>query len=330
MGLVFSSPCLSGCEHRFWPPFRHREAIKWPKTVFLVRHGESTYNAYYEKHSVDPHDLWDAPLTVAGEEQAQNLQVEFKAVAPVTLVLTSPLSRALRTCLLAMPPQLHTSSRYEVNAQLAEHLEASCDNGRSPVELRAEFPELSFDGLEEVWWYVPDECRTRITPELSRQLFTERGRREPLQCFQARVDAIASMLAARADRTIAVFGHADFFHELLKRHFSVRDARFGDYWMRNCELLKLTVAGPEQLLSPLVDPTDCVNEATKEAAHQAVEPLSLPTPGVSRASRGLAALKREIASENPKLTPLEVQRSVSTRWKDMQSCTREMYMDMQS
>ncbi|CAE8714007.1 unnamed protein product [Polarella glacialis] len=210
----------------------------WPKTLLLVRHGQSTYNVQYEQTKTDPMNLWDAPLTQMGEEQARALQGRFAdLVCPVELALTSPLTRAMQTGLLAMPVSSRVAAgRYEVSPLFAEHLEASCDIGRPPSELKADFPEMSFEGLEEVWWYVPQECQAGISVEKSRKLFSEEGRREPPRTFEARVDAAAASLAKRQEQVIAVFAHADFFNTLLRRHFASRDASFNDYWMKNCEV----------------------------------------------------------------------------------------------
>lgn len=226
----------------------------WPKKIFLVRHGESTFNKYYQEFSMDPMNLWDAPLTATGEAQARSLVHGFDALQPIELVVTSPLTRAAQTCLLALPASQggcrnSTSRRYEVNALLAESLGDSCDFGRPPKELAVDFPELSFGDLPEVWWYVPEEYRQGITPARSRELFTEMGRRESIRDFESRVDEFARFLAGRSERTIALFGHCDYFNTLLRRHFAAQNPLFEDYWMQNCEILTIEVSGPEELLA---------------------------------------------------------------------------------
>lgn len=69
-----------------------------------------------------------------------------------------------------MPPGGDRAAlRYEVVPLLTEHLEASCDIGRPPAELRRDLPELSFDDVPDVWWYVPEDPRGH-GPEGSRRL----------------------------------------------------------------------------------------------------------------------------------------------------------------
>lgn len=300
------------------------EQEAWPKVLFLVRHGESTYNAHYARHGADPMDLFDAPLSDVGEAQARAAGAAFGpgwAGAGVELALTSPLTRAARTCLLAMPPGGDRAAlRYEVVPLLTEHLEASCDIGRPPAELRRDLPELSFDDVPDVWWYVPEEHLRGITVAESRRLFVEEGRREPNSTFRARVDAFARLLAGRRERRLAAFAHADFFHELLARHFGRREPQYQDYWMKNCEVLRLEVFCADDLLHPFEEEAPPVLEAPPE-------PAPAPAPQApSAAAAGLAVLKRVLAAERPELKPAEVLREAAKRWKAMGKEEREEFM----
>lgn len=282
----------------------------WPKTLILVRHGESAYNVHYQAHGSDPLDLWDAPLTQRGEQQAR-AAAQALAAHGVDLALTSPLSRAVQTCLLALPTGRGT--RYEVSPLLAEHLEASCDLGRPPAELAADFPQLDFGGLAEVWWYVPEEERAGATPARSRELFAVDGRREPRSAAERRVDAFAAGLAGCAERTVAAFGHADFFNMLLARHFSRREGRFAEYWMQNCEVLPLHVAEPADLLNPQVAEA----QVPADEGPTAPPPAAAPSIAASAAVRGLAALKQQIAAVQPGLAPAQLQREAARRWREL-------------
>lgn len=96
--------------------------------------------------------------------------------------MTTPLRRAVRTCLLSLPyeenkhkagtkqtAKLHSPTpthltwvlvfmvgqvRYEVWPQPRELLEASCDLGSPLPQLQADFPQLDFSHLPPVWWCV--------------------------------------------------------------------------------------------------------------------------------------------------------------------------------
>lgn len=304
----------------------------WPKTLILVRHGESTYNLYHEQTHSDPMNLWDAPLTAKGEDQASSLTGFFSCLRSnsqaVQVALTSPLTRSVQTALRAMPPESSAAAeRYEVSALLAEHLEASCDIGRTPEELAHDFSCLDFGSLAEVWWYIPEEFRGNgMTMAKSRMLFAEDGRREPRSAFDARVDAAAAMLAGRTERTIAVFGHADFFNTLLRRWFSPQEVRFNDYWMKNAEALTVTVASAAHLTgrAPGIDDKPHVDAHMVDAAAEAAAaPLQVKA---SRASRGVQALRSELAAADPSLKGGELMKKTSQVWKSLDDAGRTKYM----
>ena len=71
-------------------------------TVHLLRHAESEYNAtkVEEENKMDPM-IFDAALTLKGREQCRALHSKIINIAP-TLIITSPLTRALETTLLAV------------------------------------------------------------------------------------------------------------------------------------------------------------------------------------------------------------------------------------
>eukprot|EP00929_Paragymnodinium_shiwhaense_P034400 TRINITY_DN18727_c0_g1_i8.p1 TRINITY_DN18727_c0_g1~~TRINITY_DN18727_c0_g1_i8.p1 ORF type:complete len:159 (-),score=14.32 TRINITY_DN18727_c0_g1_i8:158-634(-) len=119
------------------------------------------YNVHYAKHAEDPMNLPDAPLTLKGQMQARQAAKEVvERRLSVDLAITSPLTRAMQTCMMVLPPTPQIGQlRYEICADLAEHMEASCDIGREPAKLLADFPELTFEDLADVWWWFPDEAR---------------------------------------------------------------------------------------------------------------------------------------------------------------------------
>jgi len=65
--------------------------------LYFVRHGRSTHNESHEKRPL----IWDAPLHKLGIRQASLLQKRFSNV-PIDLCVSSPLTRALQTSLIAL------------------------------------------------------------------------------------------------------------------------------------------------------------------------------------------------------------------------------------
>jgi hypothetical protein len=102
-----------------------------------------------------------------------------------------------------------------VEALHRERVESSCDVGRVPPELQADFPMLDFDHLPHEWWVNGGEVDTLGVPVES-----EAG------CL-LRVAAFRDWLHSRPEERIAVIGHATFFYHLTGKSFA------------NCELHRL-------------------------------------------------------------------------------------------
>ncbi len=179
-------------------------------SILLIRHGESTFNAAYEGTGIDPL-LFDAPLTARGHEQVAAARLAMRE-RPVDAVVTSPLTRALQTTLgIFGDHPSHPTLSVEVGHR--ERLESSCDQGRPPAELRAEFPGLALDHLPETWWHDEGTADPRGIHI------------EPLDVMLARLHDFVAALRARSENHIVVVGHATFFHHLTGR------------WFNNCEIV---------------------------------------------------------------------------------------------
>ncbi len=176
------------------------------KSILLIRHGQSTFNAHYEKTGQDP-GHFDARLTELGEKQAAATR-QLLADEEVDLVIASPLTRAIQTGLGIFGGR---DLPFYITCRHRERLESSCDVGRSPSALKADFPALDFDHLEEVWWHKePGSQAPFIT--------------EPLSVFEKRVHAFRGWLTDHPTTKVAVIGHGTFFHALT------------GHWMQNCEV----------------------------------------------------------------------------------------------
>jgi len=183
-----------------------------PKFVHCIRHGQSTFNAAYELAQNDPLH-WDAPLTELGREQAAAAAAQVREV-PYELIVTSPLTRALQTTLRIFEDH-PSADRIRVESLHCENLENSCDVGRAPGALKQDFPGLSFDHLDEVWWHNNGEPDHRgLVPE-------------PPDALAERVRVFRGWLEARPEGLIAVVGHGTFFHHLTGR------------FLRNCKIATL-------------------------------------------------------------------------------------------
>lgn len=181
------------------------------KQIHLIRHGQSTFNAAYAEAGEDPM-YFDAPLSPLGEEQVVALRGDVAGLA-LDLVVTSPFTRAVQTCLGAFSGR---GLPIIVEASHRERLGASCDVGRSPRLLARDFPELEFDHLDDPWWYVEDNVDGPWADE-------------PLDVLDERIATFRTWLAARPEKRIAVVGHSMFFHAMTGHVFA------------NCEVLALEI-----------------------------------------------------------------------------------------
>jgi broad specificity phosphatase PhoE len=184
------------------------------KAVFCIRHGESTFNVAFRETGIDPLHL-DARLTEEGLRQVEAAREKLHPI-PFELVVTSPFTRALQTTagIFADHP---SEPRIVVEALHREHGGSSCDIGRPPSLLSAEFPAYALDHLPEIWWHEdgrPDENGICY---------------EPHDVLLERVDTFRSWLRERPERRIAVIGHGTFFFHLTGQRLA------------NCEILEFDV-----------------------------------------------------------------------------------------
>mmetsp|Transcript_21450 Transcript_21450/g.31076 ORF Transcript_21450/g.31076 Transcript_21450/m.31076 type:complete len:338 (+) Transcript_21450:815-1828(+) len=155
------------------------------KRLLLLRHGQATHNPRAEKARekgcsyeefldwIRQDDEYDAPLTTLGEQQAQSVHAKYAKVDQnpfrgVDLVVSSPLSRALQTADLALPP--HTSTNTDENNARRICLEPFREiNGsflnakrRPKSELQKKFRHWDFDLIteEDETWTASLESQT--------------------------------------------------------------------------------------------------------------------------------------------------------------------------
>jgi broad specificity phosphatase PhoE len=159
------------------------------KDLWILRHGQATHNPraeaaraggcnfdeFFELMRQD--DSLDAPLTEHGRQQALNIAKNHVICADswgtnIELVVSSPLSRALETANLALPPSPSHDSRAAASQRVVNRV---CYEGfreingvllnaqrRTASELRSLFPDWDFEHLsteeDETWNAETLEC----------------------------------------------------------------------------------------------------------------------------------------------------------------------------
>lgn len=117
--------------------------------MILIRHGESEFNAAFNRTRVDP-GIKDPKLTANGRAQVRRAAAEIRRQGhPIQRLITSPYTRALETAaILAEELKLPV----EVEPIVHEHACWTCDIGTPVSTLAARWPALDFGHLEEIWW----------------------------------------------------------------------------------------------------------------------------------------------------------------------------------
>jgi probable phosphoglycerate mutase len=147
--------------------------------VYLARHGETEWSL-----SGQHTGLTDIPLTARGEANARDLGRRLRELT-FAGVLTSPLSRARRTCELA-----GFGDRAEVDPDLVEWNYGDYE-GRRTAEIRQERPG---------WFLFRDGCPSG----------------ESFATVSARADRVIARLRQR-DANLLLFGHSHFLRILAAR-----------------------------------------------------------------------------------------------------------------
>ncbi len=117
--------------------------------MILIRHGESEFNAVFNRTRRDP-GIKDPKLTATGRDQVRRAAAEIRRAGhPLQRLITSPYTRALETAAilaeeLALP--------VEVEPIVHEHACWVCDIGTPISALAERWPALDFSHLDEIWW----------------------------------------------------------------------------------------------------------------------------------------------------------------------------------
>lgn len=212
-----------------------------PKTILVVRHGESEHNAQVHRHlGVDENAeaYIDAPLTERGRKQASEIAEDINRFSPEVIV-TSPLTRAIETGLLATAA-LPQSIPFLITPLCAERMAYSCDIGNSVSVLQSRFPKLDFSLVTPIdaWWWTKAE--DGILPSARRSLynlsrFPPGSTHDGIESYDAlakRINDFRLWLLNRPESKIVVFAHGVFLYNFT-------DDNKG--YFRNCEMRKVVL-----------------------------------------------------------------------------------------
>lgn len=220
--------------------------------IYFVRHGRSTHNESDEDRPL----IWDAPLHEKGIRQAELLRAKFQDLR-LDVVVSSPLTRALQTALIALgadegaddavgkPKRRRCEPRCPVVAwpDATEQLHESDDLGSPALELRLRFPSVDFGRLPQdgsTWWWQDPALPGTTDAMGARQVWQDFGRGGPSSTKQHRYDEpddrfrerVAELLRGLdklvcGHSHVAVFAHCWVLEEIWRQRFG-RGRRFAN------------------------------------------------------------------------------------------------------
>jgi broad specificity phosphatase PhoE len=132
--------------------------------MILLRHGQSEFNLLFTQTRRDP-GIKDPRLTPLGHEQAEKAAAELADRHEIRRIIVSPYTRALQT---AAPLARRLGLKVTVNPIVRERYAFACDIGSPVTALRAEWPEIDLDHVDEVWWPAVEEPADHVLGRAAR------------------------------------------------------------------------------------------------------------------------------------------------------------------
>ena len=175
-------------------------------SIYLIRHGQSEFNAAFTLESSKDPMMFDAHLTEIGVQQAKSACEQLSNIK-IKHVITSPMIRAIQTAMHIFGDD----HPIIINPHIREKLSHSCDVGSHPQILKKMFKHLSFEHLSDHWWHGEPNIDERIQVE-------------PEDLFLNRAQEFKVWLDQWNDEPLAIVGHGTFFVQIAGHH------------MRNCEI----------------------------------------------------------------------------------------------
>ncbi len=186
------------------------------KNLHLIRHGHSLHNELYHKIGVEAFRIpltIDSPLTNEGHIQSIELGHSWQKKYEIELILVSPLTRTLETCMnifgdTDIPIMSHEFLReYPIG-------EDTCNKRSSLIYLKNKFPKIEF--------HLESDQDTLWTPDS----------RETVDELEQRLNTMINYLQKRKEKNIAIVGHSSYFGQFKDNHIGYMEN--GDEELKHC------------------------------------------------------------------------------------------------
>jgi len=186
------------------------------KTLYFIRHGLSLHNELFHKIGIEAfrhHSVIDSPLIQDGQIESVELGRSWNKKNDIDLILVSPLSRTLETC-------MNIFGDTDINMESYEFLreypigEDTCNKRSSLRYLKMKYPKISFT-LDSDWDDLWDD-----------------NKRETLDELEIRFDKMIKILHSKKEKNIAIVSHSSFMGQFMNNHIPYIEN--GDEELKHC------------------------------------------------------------------------------------------------
>ncbi|GAB1317977.1 Phosphoglycerate mutase-like protein [Madurella fahalii] len=198
--------------------------------VIVIRHAEGLHTED-ERYATSP----DPKLSPQGIKQCAELRAHLKESprnTKVGLIITSPMRRALQTCMLALDFLVQKGTKIEANDLWQEVYNNTCDTGTPLTELTTSFPHVDFSRVDLVW---PD----KTSPAAAKYHYSR-------DAVLARAHEALRDLYHRREEVVIVVTHSGFQRAALGSRW-IAHADYREFWFRSRHTRSDELGQPYQL-----------------------------------------------------------------------------------
>ena len=186
------------------------------KVLQLIRHGYSLHNELFNKIGVQAFRIplsYDAPLTNHGHVESIELGYNWDKKHDIELVLVSPLTRTLETCMnifgdTDIPIECHEFLReYPIG-------EDTCNKRSSLTEIKGKYPKIDFN------------------LSMDDDLLWKENYRETIPELEIRIQIMINYIRSRKEINIAIVGHSSFLGQFKDNHIGYKEN--GEPELKHC------------------------------------------------------------------------------------------------
>ena len=186
------------------------------KVLQLIRHGYSLHNELFTKIGVQAFRIplsYDAPLTNHGHVESIELGYNWDKKHDIELVLVSPLTRTLETCMNIFGD---TNIPIECHEFLREYPigEDTCNKRSSLTEIKGKYPKIDFN------------------LSMDDDLLWKENYRETIPELEIRIQIMINYIRSRKETNIAIVGHSSFLGQFKDNHIGYKEN--GEPELKHC------------------------------------------------------------------------------------------------